>query len=272
MSAAHGPTGPSSSTDRPSEGLARRLRQANSVELVRLVEEHGLELGLAEVRQILLNPYATGQLLDTLLGFRHLASRNEIKSALCRDRRTPQTTALRFVSGLFWRDLMEIARDRRISAAVRRVAERYLVQRLPRLATGERIALARRATPMVLMELRRDPNPRVIRAVLDSPLLDEEIVLVLVSDVRAHPRILQLVADTPRWGTRYEVRLGLARNPKTPFRILFAILEVLRVEDLEMVAEIEEHSSIVRERARERLAERSPSGRTNHSPVFGSGD
>ena len=255
-----------SASETPLQPLARRLRQAGERELARLVEEHGLELELREVRQILLNPHATGRLLATLLSFRHLVGRQEIKSALCRDHRMPQATAMRFVSGLFWRDLMEIARDRRISPAVRQVAEKYLVQRLPRLSTGEKVALARRATPVVLVELRRDPSPRVIQAMLDSPLLTEEGVLILVSDRQIHPKMLQLVADTPRWGTRYEIRVGLSRNPRTPFGVLSALLEFLLREDLEAVAGNSEHSSIVCEWARQRLEQRHPRRTIDHPP------
>ena len=64
---------------------------------------------------------------------------------------------------------------------------------------------------------------------------------------------LDLVARTPRWGTRYEIRVALSRNTRSPFRVIFDVLPTLRRQDLAIVAHREEHSSIVRARARELL-------------------
>jgi len=235
------------------EDLARRLRRAVSRELPELIASHGRRLTLRAVPQLLLNPHVTPRAIEELLQVRELLSQYEVRSAVARHPRTPETGAMRFVSGLYWRDLLAILVDVRIAPAVRKVAEKYLVQRLGRLTTGEKIAVARRAPAPVLAHLRDDPSRHVIKALLENPRLTEEALLPVVASRGTRPQILGQIAADPRWGPRYPVRVALSRNPQAPFRTLFEILPTLRRRDLEVVSELEDHSWIVRHRARELL-------------------
>ena len=240
--------------DLPSD-LAHRLRRAGSAELLRLVSEHLRGLTLREVRQVLLNSYVTAEVIEELALARHLLASYEMRRAIASHRRTPEVTALRFISGLFWRDLAEITLDVRIRPAVRRVAEKYLVQRLPRLAVGEKINLARRSTGEVIVHLRRDPDLRVIQALLENPRLTEELLVPLVA-ASPSPRVLDLVAKSPNWGSRYVIRSALARNAAAPFRAVFAVLPTLREGDLAEIVGDEGQSSVIRNRAHELLEKR----------------
>lgn len=239
----------------PPGDLAPRLRRAPSRELLALVGRHLRDFTMREVRQVLLNPHVSGEVIEELLVARHLRSSYEVRRAIARHQRTPEAAAMRFISGLFWHDLAEIALDVRLKPAVRRVAERYLIQRLPRLTVGEKVTLARRATGEVIACLRRDPSRRVIRALLENPRLTVQLIVPLAAK-SGSPRILDLVAKNTPWGQRYEVRSALAENHATPFRAVFAILPTLRREDLARIAGDDEHSSVVRNRAREILEER----------------
>ena len=235
------------------DGFRARLSRANSRELLRLVVDEGDALSAGDARRVLRNPFATAEVIEALLGARRLSASYEVRSAIARHRRTPEAVALRFISGLFWRDLLEISVDVRISPAVRRVAEQYLIRRMSRLTTGEKMTIARRATPEVLAHLRSDPSLRVIKALLENPRLTEPILLPMVASEATLPRVLDLVASNPRWGVRYEVRVALSRNVRSPFGAIFRILPSLRRRDLLAVANRQEHSSIVKQRAREIL-------------------
>ncbi len=241
----------------PQDDSRARLGRANSRELLEIVDELGGAMTAADARRVLRNPFVTAEVIEALVGIRRLLASYDLRSAIARHRRTPESVALRFVAGLFWRDLLEISVDVRISPAVRRIAEKYLVQRLNRLTTGEKMALARRATAEVLAHLRKDPSLQVIKALLENPRLTEPTLLPLVASDATLPRVLDLVARTPRWGTRYEVKVALSRNPNAPFAAIFEILPTLRRNDLLVVAGREEHSSIVRQRARDLLEARS---------------
>ncbi len=235
------------------EDLGALLRQAGASRLLELVIDNGFRFDVRHARQVLLNPHVAAPVIEELVCNRRLMTRYEVRSAVARHRRTPQTVALRFISGLFWRDLLDIAADMRIAPAVRRVAEKYLIRRLERLTIGERIAVARRATPTVIEELRGVRHPLVFKALLDNPRLTEEALLPAVIEREATPKILDLVAKNPRWGSRYAVRQALCRNPQTPFQAIFEILPRLRRRHLREIAAIETHSWIVHHRVQELL-------------------
>ncbi len=159
---------------------------------------------------------------------------------------------MRFVAGLYWRDLAAISLDVHVHPSVRRVAEKYLVQRLSRLTVGEKVTLARRSSGEVIAHLRHDPSVRVVAALLENPRLTEELLVPLATK-SGSPRILDLLARHPRWGRRTEIRAALAKNGATPFRAVFAILPLLARHELAEIAADEEQSSVVRNRAREIL-------------------
>ena len=241
--------------DSSRQALRARLGRASSRELLQLVVDHRETLGAGEVRRALRNPFVTAEVIDALAENRRLAGSYEVRSAVARHRRTPETTALRFISGLFWRDLLDISVDMRISPAVRRVAEKYLVERLKRVTVGEKIAIARRAAGGTLKHLMKDPNLTVVKALLSNPRLTEPGLLPLVSNEEALPRVLDLVASDPRWAMRYEIRLALCRNPRSPYRVIFELLPSLLRRDLLEIAGQEDHTWVVRHRARELLSD-----------------
>ena len=231
--------------------MRAQLSRANSQELLRLVIESGAGLTMGDIRRVLRNPFVTPEVIEELLTARRLLASYDVRSAITRHRRTPESVALRFIPGLYWRDLLEVSVDVRISPVVRRVAEKYLIRRLNRLTTGEKMTIARRATSEVLTHLRMDPSLQVIKALLDNPRLTESTLLPMVASETTSPRVLGLVAKAPRWLARYEVRLALSRNTRSPFRVIFEVLPTLRRQDLRAVADHEDHSSIVRHRALE---------------------
>jgi hypothetical protein len=230
--------------------LAAVLRGAGSEELRELVEQNLAGLGVAEAAQVLRNPFLTREVVELLLSRTDLLTAYEIRHELARNPRTPQVRALRFVAGLFWRDLMRIGLDPRVHPRVRRAAERGLVARLPGLAVGEKMAIARRAGPGVLAGLRHDPSPRVLEALLENPRLTEGLLMPLVARGTTPPPVLDALAKDRRWGSRYELRLGLCRNPQTPVETVLRLLPLLKKKDLRAVASHLRLAAVVRRRAR----------------------
>ncbi len=252
------PSSDSPNTSDATTAFGRRLRTAPARELLELVRDSLERLTPPQARLVMLNPFVNTEVIEVLLGSRTLTTEASVRAALARHRKTPEIDAVRLIPRLFWRDLMEISVDLRLRPNVRRIAEKYLILRLPRLSPGEKIALARRAGPIILVELVKDPAVRVIGAVLKNPRLTEQTLLPLAGRKEARPQILDLVGKHPRWGRAQEIRFALARNPSTTFSVLFEILPLLKREELEAVLTVQEHSSIVRTRARELLENRIP--------------
>jgi hypothetical protein len=150
--------------------------------------------------------------------------------------RAPRGLSLRLVSALFWRDLADVAQSPTVHGAVRVRAETSLREMLGELRLGERITLARIATPAVLQALLADGEPRVLEAALVNPRLrEEDLVTALRRD--GIPRALaEAAAASARWSERYAVRLALALQPGTPLPVALLQLSSLLRTDLIRVA------------------------------------
>lgn len=235
--------------DDSSKSLAVRLREADAEELSELLRRHLKELEVPEVRQALRNPFLTQQAVELLLEERRLLVSSEIKRGLVCHPRTPEVRARRLVPTLFWRDLLQISSDGRVPPKVRRSADLQLRDRLPGLSVGERMSIARRASPTLIQQLRMDHDPRVIEVLLENPRLTEGSLMPLLGSDRARPEILALVARHRRWGIRYTVRSALCRNSRTPPEIVLGLLAMLKKSDLRAIARDRRLSVAVRRRA-----------------------
>lgn len=115
---------------------------------------------------------------------------------------------------------------------------------------GARISLARRPAPRLIEHLMSDPDHRVIAALLRNPRLTEQEVVKLAASRRSSARALEAIARDSRWVRRYGVALALVNNPRTPTRIVLALLPGLLRQDLVEVAEEGRVRPELREKAR----------------------
>lgn len=230
--------------------LSAKLAEADSTELAALVEEHLAELDLPAVRQILRNPFVTTEILSALMGNRRLLGIHEVRRGLARHPQILQVHAMRLISTLFWRDLMELGLDPKVAPVVRRGADRQLVNRLQGLAVGERMAVARRASHGVLVRLRFDSQAQVIGAFLENPRMTQGLLLPLVASESAAPEILRLISENRRWGVLYPIRQALVRNPRTPPIVAMNLLPHLKKIDRQAVARDRRLSPALRQKAR----------------------
>lgn len=235
--------------------LSTLLAQAGAKELPALVQEHLADLDMAAFRQILRNPYLDGEVLNALVGNRRLLTVYEVRKDLARHPKIAQVHAMRLLPTLFWRDLMELGLEIRVAPVVRRAADRQLVNRLPGLAVGERMSVARRASHGVLVHLRFDSHSRVIAAFLENPRMTQGLLLPLVSSDSAAPEILRLISENRRWGVLYAVRQALVKNPRTPPVVAVGLLSRLKKADRQAVAHDRRLSPALRQKARRMLGE-----------------
>lgn len=122
------------------------------------------------------------------------------------------------------------------------------------LTLGERKQLARTAATQpgrreLLERLLRDPDPAVIRLLLQNPRLTEADVIVVAARRPTRPEIQREVFAASRWVARYRVKRTLVLNPFTPSDLAIRLLAFLRDRDLALVAEDAELAPAVREAA-----------------------
>ncbi|MBI3073171.1 MAG: hypothetical protein HYY84_13745 [Deltaproteobacteria bacterium] len=106
---------------------------------------------------------------------------------------------------------------------------------LAHFTLGERRALARRPTPHAIEKLLVDPDPIVIRNLLNAPRLTEREVVKIAAARTTSARVLLEILKSRRFGNREHVRIAVARNPRTPFAVALSVLPSL---DSRAIAEI----------------------------------
>jgi hypothetical protein len=146
--------------------------------------------------------------------------------------RTPLVESMNLVKFLFWRDLNLVIQNFRLASEVRHLAEAALQQRLPAMAVGEKVTLARIAAGQVLKMLRLEKDGRIIQALLENSRLVEEDVLYLVSQARTPAPVLEAVCRDPKWSCRREVRIALLRNPRTPLAAAITFVSSLTATEM----------------------------------------
>ncbi len=153
--------------------------------------------------------------------------------------RAPRGLSLRLVSSLYWRDLAEVSNRPTVPGAVRVRAESSLRDLLPDLRLGERITLAKIATPLVITPLLSDPDVRVLESALLNPRLREEDLVTALRRDDTPRALCEVAAASPRWKEHYAVRLALVLQPRTPLPLALLQLSSLLKSDLIRVARTE---------------------------------
>ena len=219
-------------TESSPPSLRRRLREAAADELERLLEEHAGELDGPALRHLFRNPFLGASRIERLFELPGVEALYEARREAVRHPSSPRSLALRYLPGLFWVDLVRVGLDTRLHPVLRRAADLRLIERLPGLAVGERVAAARSASSAVLAVLRHDPSHGVISALLDNPRATEALLMPLVASERAHPQALAAVARSAKWASRPALRAGLCRNPALPLASALSLLPGLGKRDL----------------------------------------
>jgi len=155
-----------------------------------------------------------------------------VKVALVSHPNTPRTVSLALLRHLYLEDLVHVALTPGAPGDLRRVAEDAVITRLPGLALGERIALARRATGRVAGALLVDREIRVVTAALSSPQLTDELVVKALSMESISVEAVERIAGHERWSCAYSVRLALLRQPLTSLGRVLALAPQVKRNDL----------------------------------------
>jgi len=165
----------------------------------------------------------------------------KVRLALVAHPRTPRHISMALVRQLFTFDLMGVALTPAVAGDIKMAAEEALIKRAETISTGERLALARRASGRVAGMLLRDPELRVVRAALENPRLTEVFVVRNLLREGAPANFAQAVCRHPKWSLRRDVRIALLRTESTP---LARALEFARSLPATVVKEALENSRL----------------------------
>ena len=99
-------------------------------------------------------------------------------------------------------------------------------------SVGERCSQARGRDRFQIDRLLHDKDYRVIRVLLNNPLLVERDVVKMAAMRPTRPDVLGEIASHRVWASRYAVRKALTANPHTPITVARRLLATLLKQDL----------------------------------------
>lgn len=124
----------------------------------------------------------------------------------------------------------------------------------PDITLGERKSLARTRHRELLDRMLRDPEPSVLRILLENPRVTELDVVRLAARRPTTPEAQRTIFRAARFRVRYTVRRSLILNPYTPTDLASQLVGLLDEPDLRRVQADAQLPELVRASARAQLA------------------
>jgi hypothetical protein len=124
-----------------------------------------------------------------------------------------------------------------------------ILQEINRMNISERIKLALSGSKTQRMILIKDANKMVSMAVLESPKIGIDEVLLLARDRSVAGEIIARVSQRRDWTKNYNVVLELVQNPKTPIKDALGFVKQLHVKDLQLLSRDKNVNPTVRQLA-----------------------
>ncbi|MGD0958099.1 MAG: hypothetical protein ABR953_14905, partial [Candidatus Acidiferrales bacterium] len=169
------------------ETQVEHARSASADQLKSLLHEAGEEALLALLENPNLDePHVVlllerldlpASVLTAIAGEGKWTSSEGVRLRLARHPRTPKRFALAAVRQLFLFDLVRLSLLPSAPADIRRVAEEVILTRVPHLAVGEKLTLARRGPARVAGALLAEGHVQAIKLALANAFLTESQVL-----------------------------------------------------------------------------------------------
>lgn len=194
-----------------------------------------------------------------------------IRLALVNNPQTPLHISLKLVPTLRDGDLKHLAKNEEIAEELTVAAERVTSERVTKsrpipakkqpdkvdskaksrfqeitdLPVPDKVKLAMSGDKEARSILLRDSNKQVQEAVLDSPRITEGEVAAVANSRNVSDELLRKIAQNREWMKNYQIRLGLANNPKTPLPIGIKMVGTLMISDLKRLSKSKGVSNVL---------------------------
>ena len=125
-----------------------------------------------------------------------------------------------------------------------------------KMSVGQKIKLAYLGNKEVRELLIKDTNKMVAAAVVKAGRLTEPEVVRAASNRSINDEVLRLIARNREWVRKYQVKVALVSNPKTPVGTSMGLISHLLPQDLKSLAANRNVSSVLFTAAKSRLKQR----------------
>ena len=128
-----------------------------------------------------------------------------------------------------------------------------LYAQILRMPMAGKIKLALRGNRDARLILIRNTNKLLRRFVLLNPRIGEDEVIAVTRNKSADDELLRMIAERREWMRNYQVRLGLATNPKARLPVALRQVGTLEERDLRIIAKSKNVPAAVSAQARRLL-------------------
>ncbi|MDI6745171.1 MAG: hypothetical protein QMD07_07325 [Thermodesulfovibrionales bacterium] len=156
----------------------------------------------------------------------------KVRLALCKNPKTPQKITFSLIKFLRIFDLADLTRNTVLPVNVRVRIEGEISEKIPAMAFGIKITLAKRASSNVLMKLIKEGLREVVTVCLDSPYMTEGDIYKIISMEKVSAQVIRTIAEHPKWSARYQIRWVLIINKHAPLVAVVKFLKDMKTRDL----------------------------------------
>ena len=128
-----------------------------------------------------------------------------------------------------------------------------LYAQILRMPMAGKIKLALRGNRDARLILIRNTNKLLRRFVLLNPRIGEDEVIAVTRNKSADDELLRMITERREWMRNYQVRLGLATNPKARLPVALRQVGTLEERDLRIIAKSKNVPAAVSAQARRLL-------------------
>jgi hypothetical protein len=152
--------------------------------------------------------------------------------AICNNPKTPLKITLSSLKFLRIFDLGDITKNQNIPISIRQKIEYSIIDKIPSLPSGVKVALAKRSSINIIISLLEKGERNVILSCLESPLLTEDRLCTLINKPKTNNLLIKTIAEHPKWSLRYRIKYSLIKNYYTPMTYSTKFISALKIADL----------------------------------------
>jgi hypothetical protein len=120
------------------------------------------------------------------------------------------------------------------------------LQRINRMSISQRIRLALTGDKTERLILIKDGNRMVQLAVIESPKMADDEVLIHTRNLSLSGELIGKIANNRDWTKNYTIIVALVQNPKTPINRAISFIKQLHSRDLKMLIQDRNINPVIR--------------------------
>ncbi len=130
------------------------------------------------------------------------------------------------------------------------------LEKINKMKLPGKVKLALEGNKTERMILLRDPSKVVVKAVLNSPKISEDEVVIFLKIKSIDREFIEKIAKSKEWTKKYPIVLGIVQNPKAPVSEAMRLVKNLHQRDLAVLSRDRNTNPVIKKFAENLLNQR----------------